>query len=132
VPLVSWKTPMKKYIAFIVADVVLFHIMWYIACSPITQELNMEYTIDELKAKLKEENERNSTKDYHGNYALRLEKIIELRELGCRVEEDPHGLLVNGKYIVAVAKDKWCVAGKYKWYYHSGIPSFVKKYVQRA
>jgi hypothetical protein len=29
---------MKKYIAFIVADVVLFYIMWYIACSPITQE----------------------------------------------------------------------------------------------
>jgi hypothetical protein len=92
----------------------------------------MEYTIDELKSKLKEEKERNSTQDYHGNYALRLQKIIELHELGCRVEEDPHGLLVNGKYIVAVAKDKWCVAGKYKWYHHSGIPSFVKKYVQRA
>jgi len=30
---------MKKYIAFIVADVVLFYIMWYIACSYTTQEL---------------------------------------------------------------------------------------------
>jgi hypothetical protein len=29
---------MKKYIAFIVADVVLFYIMWYIACSYTTQE----------------------------------------------------------------------------------------------
>lgn len=92
----------------------------------------MEYTIDELKAKLEEENKRISTKSDHGNYALRLEKIIQLRELGCRVEEDAHGLLVNGKYIVAVAKDKWCVAGKYKWYHHSGITSFVKKYVQRS
>ena len=29
---------MKKYIAFIVADVVLSEVMWYITCSPTTQE----------------------------------------------------------------------------------------------
>ena len=90
----------------------------------------MKEEIEQLKKKLEEEERRIYDKDNHGDYAIRLQKKIQLLELGCKVEEDPHGLLVNNKFIVGIGKDKWCVAGKYKWYHYKDIPSFVNKYVR--
>jgi hypothetical protein len=90
----------------------------------------MEEEIEQLKKELKEEETRIAYKDNHGDRAIRLKKKIQLLELGCKVEEDPHGLLVNNKFIVGVGKKRWCVAGKYKWYYYSDIPTFVNKYVK--
>ena len=87
--------------------------------------------IEELKKELAHEEERIAHKDNHGNYALRLSAKIELMELGCKVEDTAHGLLVNNKFIVGVGAEKWCVAGKYKWYPYSSLESFVTKYVRR-
>lgn len=87
--------------------------------------------IEELQKELEEEEERISHKDNHGNYAIRLEKKIELLKQGCKVDDIHYGLLVNQRFIVAIEKNKWCIDGKYKWYYYKDIPSFVSKYVRR-
>jgi len=61
------------------------------------------------------------------NPIYRLEREIELLELGCAIEDCPHGTLVNGRFIVG--HNKWCVKGKYKWYRYKDIPTFVAKYI---
>jgi hypothetical protein len=61
------------------------------------------------------------------NPIYRLEREIELLELGCTIEDCPHGTLVNGRFIVG--HEKWCVKGKYKWYRYKDIPTFVAKYI---
>jgi len=61
------------------------------------------------------------------NPIYRLEREIELLELGCAIEDCPHGTLVNGRFIVG--HEKWCVKGKYKWYRYKDIPTFVAKYI---
>jgi hypothetical protein len=67
-------------------------------------------------------------KDYENrNPIYRLEREIELLELGCTIEYCPHGTLVNGRFIVG--HNKWCVKGKYKWYRYKDIPTFVAKYI---
>lgn len=61
---------------------------------------------------------------------LRLE--ISLIKHGCHVEQDAHGLLVNKKFIVAVSKQKWCVKGKYVWYWYKDIPTLVAQYINQG
>lgn len=93
--------------------------------------MNAAAEIEDLKKELIHEEQRIADKDNHGNYALRLSAKIELMELGCKVEETGQGLLVNGKFLVGVGAQKWCVAGKYKWYPYRDLESFVKKYVRK-
>jgi len=53
-------------------------------------------------------------------------KIIELLKTGVSVEGYSSGLvLVDGKFIVSLNKNKWRVKGKGKWYYH---PHDLKKW----
>jgi hypothetical protein len=67
-------------------------------------------------------------KDYENrNPIYRLEREIELLELGCTIDYCHHGTLVNGRFIVG--HNKWCVIGKYKWYRYKDIPTFVAKYI---
>jgi len=74
----------------------------------------------------KELHERD--KDWENkNPIYRLEREIELLELGCTIEDCHHGTLVNGRFIVG--HNKWCVKGKYKWYRYKDIPTFVAKYI---
>ncbi len=63
------------------------------------------------------------------NPMYRLSKELYLLEQGLKVEDCPHGLLVNDKFIVAVRTKRWCVKGKYKWYYYDTLENFIKKYV---
>lgn len=66
-------------------------------------------------------------KDFNNlNPIYRAEKEIELLKLGCRVEDDQHGLLVNGKYIVGISKKRWCVKGKYVWYWYKDLSVLVE------
>ena len=93
--------------------------------------MNKEERIKELRAGIQAELERTADKDvFNSNPQTRMELEIELLEQGCQVDQDEHGLLVNRKFIVAVSKNKWCVKGKYVWYYYKDIPTFVKKYVK--
>ena len=71
--------------------------------------------------------DENDTDWPNRNPIYRLEREIELLELGCTIEDCPHGTLVNGRFIVG--HNKWCVKGKYKWYRYKDIPTFVSKYV---
>lgn len=92
---------------------------------------SVEEKISRLTQELEKCKERYYYKDYHGNEDVRLEKHIALLKLGCEVEDDHHGLLVNNKFIVGVKQPRWCVVGKYKWYWYTDIPSFVSKYVNK-
>ena len=93
--------------------------------------MDVEDRIKKLEFLIKQELRRdNDHKDYVNlNPQRRMELEIELLKLGCRVDQDIHGLLVNRKFIVAVRHNKWCVKGKFKWYYYKDIPTFVNKYV---
>jgi hypothetical protein len=56
----------------------------------------------------------------------KVERIIQLLELGCeRVQRDPRGLLVEGRFIVG--PKCWSRAGKNRWYRYSGLPDLVKQ-----
>jgi hypothetical protein len=59
---------------------------------------------------------------------LRARRLIELLQHGCYVEDCHHGLLVNGKWIVAVSRNRWCVAGRFRWYWFKSIPDLVRRY----
>jgi hypothetical protein len=63
------------------------------------------------------------------NPFYRAEKKKTLMSLACDVNNHPHGLLVNGKYVVAISKNKWKVVGKNVWYWYSDLETFVEKYV---
>lgn len=94
--------------------------------------MDTEARIKALKAGIKAELDRTADKDvFNSNPQRRMELEIALLEQGCQVDQDEHGLLVNRKFIVAISKNKWCVKGKYVWYYYKDIPTFVKKYVRR-
>ena len=94
--------------------------------------MDKEERIRQLRAGIQAELERTADKDeFNSNPQRRMELEIALLEQGCQVDQDEHGLLVNRKFIVAVSKSKWCVKGKYVWYYYKDIPTFVKKYVRR-
>jgi hypothetical protein len=94
--------------------------------------MDKEERIRQLRAGIQAELDRTADKDeFNSNPQRRMELEIELLEQGCQVDQDEHGLLVNRKFIVAVSKSKWCVKGKYVWYYYKDIPTFVKKYVRR-
>ena len=94
--------------------------------------MDKEERIRQLRAGIQAELDRTADKDeFNSNPQRRMELEIALLEQGCQVDQDEHGLLVNRKFIVAVSKSKWCVKGKYVWYYYKDIPTFVKKYVRR-
>ncbi len=93
--------------------------------------MDKEERIRQLRAGIQAELERTADKDeFNSNPQRRMELEIALLEQGCQVDQDEHGLLVNRKFIVAVSKSKWCVKGKYVWYYYKDIPTFVKKYIK--
>jgi hypothetical protein len=71
--------------------------------------------------------ENGDTLNYNPMYRLR--KELYLLKLGLKVKDCHHGLLVNDKFILAVKRNKWCVKGKYKWYYYDTLDNFVRKYV---
>ena len=45
------------------------------------------------------------------------------------IEEIHHGVLVNGKYIIAIRKNKWKVKGKNKWYWYKNLNHLVENYI---
>ena len=93
--------------------------------------MNKEERIRQLRTGIQDELNRTADSDvFNSNPQRRMELEIEFLEQGCQVDQDEHGLLVNRKYIVAISKNKWCVKGKYVWYYYKDISTFVKKYVK--
>ena len=92
----------------------------------------MQERINYLRQSIEQELTRNKDEDvFNDNPRRRMELEIELLKLGCRVDQDIHGLLVNRKFIVAIEKNKWCVKGKFKWYYYKDIPTLVSKYIKK-
>ena len=66
--------------------------------------------------------------DYLGKLPHQGMKIIGLLKTGSKVEDYSEGLvLVDGKFIVSLNKNKWRVKGKGKWYYH---PYDLKKWIK--
>ena len=59
----------------------------------------------------------------------KLDMVLSLEGLGCRVDEHPGGLLVNDKFILQVKAKKCRVNGKTVWYRYKSIPDFVAKYI---
>ena len=90
-------------------------------------------------AQLKYQIERDkldSTYDVHDGSISRmcrrsekLDMVLSLEGLGCRVDEHPGGLLVNDKFILQLKAKKCRVNGKAVWYRYKSIPDFVKRYV---
>ncbi len=64
-----------------------------------------------------------------GKLPYQYRKTIELLKTGVSVESYRTGMvLVEGKFIVSLNKNKWRVSGKGKWYYHSyDLKEWVKK-----
>ena len=92
----------------------------------------MEERIQALRENIDAEYRNIADNDYPNlNPIFRMELEVELLKCGCQVDQDHHGLLVNQKFIVAVATNKWCVKGKYVWYRYKDIPTFVKKFVTK-
>jgi hypothetical protein len=46
-----------------------------------------------------------------------------------KVEECPHGILVDNRFIFSPSTSKWCNKGRYKWYRSKGFDSFLRRYV---
>jgi hypothetical protein len=84
--------------------------------------------VERRLALYKHEVEYGDTLNYNPMY--RLSKELYLLKQGLKVEDCPHGLLINDKFILGVKTDRWCVKGKYKWYYYDTLDNFVKKYVR--
>ena len=78
----------------------------------------------------------DSTYDVHDGSISRmcsrrgkLDMVLSLEGLGCRVDEHPGGLLVNDKFILQLKAKKCRVKGKAVWYRYKSIPDFVERYV---
>ena len=96
------------------------------------QVMDKDARIKQLKEKIDAFRTLTEDKDVFNNKPeIRMRLEIELLEQGCHVDQDEHGLLVNQKFVVAVSKNKWCVKGKYVWYYYKDIPTFVAAYVKQ-
>jgi len=83
------------------------------------------------KLGLEYDNDWNVGSDYRE--AQRLEKVIRFLELeyDLKIEHGGSGLiLINKKFIVSLASNKWKVKGKNVWYRHkNNLKDFVKKYI---
>jgi hypothetical protein len=62
----------------------------------------------------------------------KLRMIEKFESLGCTVMLHAHGLLIDDKYVVAVAANKWKNVGKDKWYWYKDIPDLVNKYFRKV
>lgn len=62
----------------------------------------------------------------------KLKMIEEFESLGCFVVIHMHGLLIDNKYVVAVAKNKWRNVNNMKWYWYKDVPDLVNKYFRKA
>jgi len=60
------------------------------------------------------------------------EKMVELIKTGVEIQIEKTGLvLLEGKYVVSLNKNRWKRRGKNKWYHHSyDINNFVNKYIK--
>jgi len=70
-------------------------------------------------------------KNPHENSSFSLKKLIGLVQHGLHICDYSHGLvLVNDKYIVSLASNKWRVKGKQTWYDHKhDLTHFVCNYI---
>jgi hypothetical protein len=96
--------------------------------------MDKEERIKELREEIKSEIAWRTERDdqYENNNPIyRMQKEIKLLEQGCRVEQDTHGLLVNGRFIVAIRTNKWRNKGKGVWYRYKDIPTLVEKYINK-
>ena len=108
----------------------------YIAPQGAYKENHMdkEERIKELREEIRSYRDELAERDnlYENNNPIyRMQNEIALLEQGCRVEQDTHGLLVNGRFIVSVRKNKWRVKGKSVWYRYKDIPTLVEKYINK-
>ena len=108
----------------------------YIAPQGAYKENHMdkEERIKELREEIRSYRDELAERDnlYENNNPIyRMQHEIALLEQGCRVEQDTHGLLVNGRFIVSVRKNKWRVKGKSVWYRYKDIPTLVEKYINK-
>ena len=71
-------------------------------------------------------------KDNEARYQFYLIMIEEFESLGCSVLIHMHGLLIDNKYVVAVAKNKWRNVNNMKWYWYKNVPDLVNKYFRKA
>lgn len=59
----------------------------------------------------------------------RLELDEQFRSFGCSVEPHSQGLLINGKYIVAISKRKWRSTGRNIWYWYKTVEDLCNNYI---
>lgn len=101
------------------------------------------YTVDsipELKKKLREEQRlaREYNKRYpdeftnpHEKTSRSLKKLISLLQHGLHISDYSFGqVLVNERFVVSLASNKWRVRGKQGWYHHKhDLNHFVCNYI---
>ena len=68
--------------------------------------------------------------DFNFKPISRIERHIELLELGVNVEEVKDGFLINDKFIIAAQKNRWRNNNQWKWYWFKDIPTFYKLYIK--
>jgi len=98
---------------------------------------DLEWLLWEAKKAAKRCDKDNDHKSQYSNRhkreVWRLIKLIELIQLCDIVEDYDNGLaLINRKFIVSLANNKWRVIGKNKWYMHKNdLTHFVDNYINK-
>ena len=98
---------------------------------------DLEYLLIEARKRAKQCDIDNDHKmqysNRHRREVHRIEKLIELIQLCGEVDDYDFGLaLVNRKFIVSLADNKWRILGRNKWYRHKNdLKHFVDHYVYK-
>ena len=93
-----------------------------------------DYLADGIKKTINTDRYQENVTDWGsgdplGKLPHQYRKIVELLKTGVSVEGYSEGMvLVEGKFIVSLNKNKWRVSGKGKWYYH---PYDLKKWIKK-
>lgn len=95
--------------------------------------------IENEKYFLRKQIESDRLDDIHMECAARvlkrvhkLEMIEEFESLGFSVLLHTHGLLIDDKYVVAIATNKWRNVNNMKWYWYKNVPDLVNKYFRKG
>lgn len=94
----------------------------------LTEELELNEKLAKQRAIEAWDKDRYSNR--YAKEVRRLQKLIDLVQQPVTVEPSSNGcVLVNDKFIVSLANNKWRVVNKNKWYMHKDIPHFITNYV---
>jgi len=103
-----------------------YSVEWGVRCSSQEHPFGICYPLDFLK-----DIKVIKPSESCGEGLTRVIKIedlleIELKRQGFLCEQHYHGMLVNGKFIIASAQKKWRVLGKSVWYRYKDTDALIR------